>query len=240
MIEWLLQPIDASRAHELGIYLSWHGRLMTLAWAFLVPLGVVIARYFKVTPRQDWPNVVDNRLWWYSHLFCQNTAIVLTIVAIVLIGLTRDFLWVGSYHFMLGWLIAILAISQLIGGLLRGTKGGPTDPRPDGSIRGDHYDMTARRLAFEAIHKTAGYLVLTLAQISVLTGLWQANAPHWMWLGLALWWSALLLVVNWCQRNARRMDTYQALWGPDSKHPGNRSHPSGSAPSSASNSASNS
>lgn len=223
MIEWLLLPIDGSRAHELGNYLSWHGRLMTFAWAFLVPLGVVIARYFKVTPRQNWPHVVDSRLWWRSHLFCQSAAIVLTIVAIVLIGLARDFLWYGSYHFVLGWLIAMLAAIQLIGGLLRGTKGGPTDPRPDGSIRGDHYDMTPRRLAFEAIHKTAGYLVLTLAQVTVLTGMWKVNAPHWMWLGLFFWWTFVLLVVRWCQRNDRWVDTYPALWGPDPSHPGNRS-----------------
>lgn len=222
MIDWLLQPIDAARAHEVGVYLSWHGRLMVAAWAFLVPLGVVIARYFKVTPKQDWPREVDNRFWWHSHLFCQNAAIVLTVVAVVLIGLVRDYLWIGSWHFVLGWLIATLAAVQLLGGLLRGTKGGPTDPQPDGSISGDHYDMTPRRLAFEAVHKIAGYTALALAQVTVMTGMWQANAPHWMWLGLLVWWTSLLAVVWWCERNGRWMDTYLALWGPDPSHPGNR------------------
>ena len=34
--------------------------------------------------------------------------------------------------------------AQVLGGYLRGSKGGPTDHR----LRGDHYDMTARRVWF--------------------------------------------------------------------------------------------
>ena len=38
-MEWLLAPIDGTRPHEVGILLSWHGRTMVLAWAFLIPGG---------------------------------------------------------------------------------------------------------------------------------------------------------------------------------------------------------
>lgn len=222
MWEWLLLPIDAARAHEVGFYLSWHGRLMTLAWAVLVPIGILAARYYKVTPRQDWPRQLDNKVWWRTHLFCQNTAIVLTLVAVVLIWLARDFRWWSGYHFVLGWAIVVLAIVQGLGGLLRGTKGGPTARAADGSLHGDHYDMTRRRLVFEGVHKVAGYLALVLSAAAVLTGMWRANAPHWMWLALLGWGMVLAVLVRWRMKHHRAIDTYQAIWGPDPVHPGNR------------------
>jgi hypothetical protein len=58
-MDWLLAPIDATRAHEVGFAVSWHARSMVLAWAVLAPLAVVIARYFKVLPGQDWPRELD-------------------------------------------------------------------------------------------------------------------------------------------------------------------------------------
>jgi len=156
--EWLLQPIDSTRIHDVGFQVAWHGRFMTFAWAILVPLGVVVARYYKITAKQDWPNVVDNRFWWRCHLIFQISASVLTIVALILMWQLRDFKWTGSYHFLLGWLIAALAAAQLIGGFLRGSRGGPEDLASKGSLRGDHYDMTRRRLVFEVFHKTTQYI----------------------------------------------------------------------------------
>lgn len=41
---------------------------MVVAWGVLLPLGILIARFFKVTPRQRWPAELDNKFWWYSHL----------------------------------------------------------------------------------------------------------------------------------------------------------------------------
>ena len=220
--EWLLQPIDSTRMHDVGFQVAWHGRFMTFAWAILVPLGVVVARYYKITAKQDWPNVVDNRFWWRCHLIFQISASVLTIVALILMWQLRDFKWTGSYHFLLGWLIAALAAAQLIGGFLRGSRGGPEDLASKGSLRGDHYDMTRRRLVFEVFHKTVGYCVLIVAQIAVLTGMWNANAPHWMWIVLSVWWCLLTIAVLWLKDHSRRPGTYQALWGPDPIHPGNQ------------------
>ncbi|MCV0428018.1 MAG: hypothetical protein K5905_21385, partial [Roseibium sp.] len=105
---------------------------------------------------------------------------------------------------------------------LRGTKGGPTDVRPDGSLRGDHYDMTPRRLVFETFHKSFGYLALILMVGAIATGLWTANAPNWMWIFLVGWWGALAGISGYLQARGRAVDTYQAIWGPDSIHPGNR------------------
>ena len=226
-MEWLLAPMDPGAPHEVSGYLSWHARVMVLAWGVLAPLGVFVARYFKVLPDQDWPRALDNHVWWNTHRICQYSACVLMLVGLWLILNAGPITHRPGPHALLGWSALALALVQITGGILRGTKGGPTDPSPDGTLRGDHYDMTPRRLAFEYIHKSAGYLGLTLAVAAILTGLWQANAPNWMWLVLVLWWLGLLLASVRLQQRGMAVDTYQAIWGPDPRLPGNQRKPIG-------------
>jgi hypothetical protein len=223
MIEWLAAPIDPLRGHSIAGAVAWHGRFMVVAWGVLFPLGVLVARFGKVTPRQDWPRRLDNKLWWYAHNILQYAGLGVCLVAIWLVarGLPRD------RHSALGWLVLLLLAVQVLGGWLRGSKGGPTDRAADGSIHGDHYDMTPRRRAFERVHKSVGYVALLTAVLAILTGLWSANAARWMWLALTGWWVLLGgLAVVW-QRQGRTVDTYQAIWGPDPRHPGNRLTPIG-------------
>ena len=223
MLEWLLEPIDAARAHDLGWNLKWHGRFMVIAWGVLVPFGVIAARFFKVLPKQNFPSVVESLLWWRTHLFAQISALALMGVGlwIVLARTTSSTSGTGSLglHLALGWVVLALGAAQGLSGLMRGSKGGPTDPR--GRLRGDHYDMTRRRLVFEAVHKTLGYSALGLSMAAVLTGMWQANAPHWMWLLIPGWWLGLIMTFVWFTRRGMVVDTYLALWGPDPQHPGN-------------------
>lgn len=220
MIEWLTQPIDPTRTHEVSTYISWHGRLMVLAWGALFPLGILIARFWKVTPRQNWPKELDNQTWWHAHLGMQYTggAIMIAALLIILVTPTGD-----STHAYIGWVISGFAALQFLAGWFRGTKGGPTEP----SLRGDHFDMTPRRLAFEYFHKFAGYGLLALAIYGIATGMWLANAPHWMWIGLAGWWISLIAGFITLQRRGKAIDTYQAIWGPDPNLPGNRRTPIG-------------
>ncbi len=222
-MEWLFAPIDASRAHDVGMHLSWHARAMVLAWGVCVPLGVMAARYFKVLPRQDWPNELDNRVWWWAHRGAQYTALVLMGIGLWLILGTStsadsltDMAWV---HRLIGWAVIALAVNQYLSGWFRGSKGGPTDR----SIRGDHYDMTPRRIRFERLHKTSGYSAITLAALAILTGMWQANAPIWMWLAVLGWWACLIIFIIAVAQHIRRVTTYEAIWGPASEHPGNQS-----------------
>lgn len=85
MVEWLLAPLsgDAYPATEPWVY--WHARLMVLSWSFLLPLGMLAARYFKVTPKQDWPRVLDNKLWWRTHLWCQSAGVAAMTLGLILI-----------------------------------------------------------------------------------------------------------------------------------------------------------
>jgi L-asparagine transporter-like permease len=219
MIEWLLAPLDPSRLHDLDVAAAWHGRLMVVAWAVLLPLGVMAARFFKISPRQKWPDELDSKLWWYTHQGLQYLAGLLLVVALALIWRPRS---VGaSWHVWLGWIVIVACCAQFCSAWLRGSKGGPTDPRPDGSLDGDHYDMTSRRRLFEYLHKGVGYAALVLSIAAIVSGLWLVNAPRWMLLVLGVWWLMLVAVWTTLQRRGRAIDTYQAIWGADPKHPGN-------------------
>nr|WP_275296982.1 cytochrome b561 domain-containing protein [Jannaschia sp. Os4] len=222
----MLASIDATRPHDVSVGIAWHGRAMVLAWGVLVPIGVIAARFFKVLPRQRYPEVIDSRVWWRTHLTAQWTSLALMGVGMALVLYAPPSpsatAWV-DLHGWLGWAIIALGAAQGLSGLFRGSKGGPNDPR--GRFRGDHYDMTPRRLAFERFHKTVGYSVLLLSVVTVTTGLWQANAPRWMWLVLGLWWSGLAVIFVLLQRRGMVVDTYRAIWGPDPNHPGNTRAP---------------
>ena len=52
-LDWLMSPISGATDHDLssGTYL--HGRLMVLAWGILVPVAILLSRFYKVTPGQE-------------------------------------------------------------------------------------------------------------------------------------------------------------------------------------------
>ena len=126
-------------------------------------------------------------------------------------------------HAWAGWALCAVAWLQIAGGLARGSKGGPTDVQ----MRGDHYDMTPRRTSFERAHKALGWLAVVASMVVIALGLVVADAPRWMALVLALWWLVLAAVCAVLQQRGRCIDTYQAIWGPDPIHPGNRMSPVG-------------
>lgn len=225
MWEWLLAPIDPSRAHDVGFAVSWHARSMVLGWGVLAPLAVLIARFFKVLPSQKWPQELDSTFWWRSHWIGQSAVFLLTMIGVALV-LPSDFQSMSLHNWM-GYGVVALVLVQVGLGVFRGSKGGPTARAADGTTAGHHYDMTPWRRMFETLHKTLGYSVLVLAAATILLGLWKANAPVWMWISLVLWWSTLVLAFVALQQRGMAVDTYQAIWGDDPSHPGNRLPPPG-------------
>lgn len=224
-MEWLLSPIDPLRAHEVGLAVSWHGRLMVLGWGVVAPLSVLGARFYKIMPGQDWPRELDNRTWWHGHLIGAAVIALCTLVGLAIMWSPERKL--DHPHVILGYVLMLVLAAQVLMGVLRGSKGGPTAPAPDGSLRGDHYDMTRRRRLFEAAHKAGGYVALALGVAVMLLGLWSANAPVWMWLALVSWWAVLVAAFVALQRRGMAIDTYQAIWGDDPGHPGNGMPPHG-------------
>jgi hypothetical protein len=224
---WLTGFLDAPAGHHIGAMYAWHGRLMVLAWTVLLPLGIIVARFFKVTPAQRWPDLLDNKRWWHAHLSLQISGVLCMSLALGLVWFKTGRTAFGqSTHATLGWLVVVMGWIQLLGGYFRGSKGGPAIAQ-NGAFdlsrtqRGDHYDMTRRRLAFEWMHKIGGYGALLLSLLVTALGLQTTQAPRWMWLTIALWWAVVLTTAIRLQRAGRCIDTYQAIWGPDPRHPGN-------------------
>ncbi len=202
-----------------------HGALMLTAWGLLMPAGGIAARYFKVMPGQDFPRVVENLTWWRWHRGLQYGGMALAVAALGVI-LSETGGRFDTLHGRCGLAVMTLGCVQVVSGLLRGTKGGPTDPRADprdaATWRGDHYDMTRRRHAFEAWHKPVGWIAVALAGATVLLGLQLVGSPAWLLFAAgALQAGTGLALLDGVMRH-RWVDTYASLWGVDTRHPGNR------------------
>ena len=224
MLDWLSMPISGAADHVLAPWAIWHARCMVLGWGLLLPLGALVARFLKVTPRQPWPHELDNRVWWNSHRVLQWTGVAAMSLGAALAwnqgaGATH----LARWHGFAGWALCIAGWLQVLSSVLRGSKGGPGEPQ----LRGDHYDMTSHRRAFERWHKGLGWLAVALSVGVIVLGLVMADAPRWMLLVLLLWWLCFVAAFTWLQSRGRCIDTYQAIWGPDPQHPGNQVRPTG-------------
>ncbi|MEO0914709.1 MAG: cytochrome b561 domain-containing protein, partial [Pseudomonadota bacterium] len=161
------------------------------------------------------------------HQVCQYSAGVIMLGGLGLILARPERAFELNSHSLFGWAVILLAAVQITGGLLRGSKGGPSEEKAGRGLKGDHYDMTRRRLIFEYVHKSVGYVALVLSAIAILLGLWEANGPVWMWLMLLGWWGVLIVAFALLQRRGMAIDTYEAIWGPSPQHPGNHRRPIG-------------
>lgn len=225
---WLLMPASGASAHDIAPGIAWHGRLMVLAWLVLMPLALLVARFYKVMPKQDWPRVTGNPTWFVAHRVLGYGIGAVVVVAII--AVLRSHGWrVGAagFHAWAGWVVLAFTVVMVAGALFRGTHGGPVDPftgarKPEGEWPGDHFSMTRRRVIFETIHKYAGYVLLPFAVVALATGLHAADAPRWMWIGAVLMLMASVATFIRLQRRGRCIDTYQAIWGIDPDLPGNR------------------
>ena len=128
--------------------------MMALAWLVLLPAGALVARFYKVLPRQDFPAVTDSKAWWRAHLLLQYGGTALAAAGLWTAWDALDGAWdLSNLHTLLGLAVMGLCAMQVVSAWLRGTKGGPTDTHADpadpGTWRGDHFDMTRRRRLFE-------------------------------------------------------------------------------------------
>ena len=224
VLEILFSPIDPDRAHNVGYAISWHGRFMVFSWGVLLPLGVFAARFCKVLPGQNWPREVQNPFWFTWHRILQYAGLAVMCAGLVLILIAKDETPGAQLHSLIGWSVITLASVQFFAAMAKGTGGGPG---PDGKPIGDHFTMTKRRVVFERTHKLLGYVALLLSMGGIATGMWIANAYVWMWIAILGWWPVLLIAFVVLQKRGWAVDTYQAIWGTDPSHPGNKLPPIG-------------
>lgn len=227
-LEWLNAPVSGSASHFFDLSVAWHGRLMIAAWFIVLPASIIVARFYKVTPSQVWPKVLDNPFWFLWHRRLSYLTMVLTVAALSVLLWGGKANWFNAtHHAIAGWTLVLLGCVQIVNSLLRGTHGGPIDPftrkpKPPKDWAGDHYCMTPRRIIFEYSHKIAGAIALPVMLAAGLSGLFLADAPRWMWIGLASMVAAFLAISVLLQWRGRCVDTYQAIWGTDPGLPGNR------------------
>ena len=144
ILSWLLTPVSGSSTHEIASWTSWHARLMVVGWAVLLPLGVLVARFFKVMPQQNWPTELDNKQWWHAHRGLQYTGVLLMAVGVFMAwGHAAGETTLAIWHVRLGWVVVALGALQVLAGWLRGSKGGPTAS----SVRGVGERWDGRRVA---------------------------------------------------------------------------------------------
>jgi hypothetical protein len=126
---------------------------------------------------------------------------------------------------MFGLLTVAMGCLQVISALLRGTHGGKyynnADLNNPASWRGDHYDHTPRRRAFEAYHKTSGYFTSFFAVGAVGSGLMQYSMPVLTGLMFLL---PLAYLATWIflEFIGRHHDGYRAVHGYGMEHPYNK------------------
>ena len=162
-------PLSPERSHILTDVQQWHARLMFVAWGVMAPLAIIVARFFKVLPGQDWPRQVDSQFWWRTHWIAQTLVLVCTVAAFVLVYQFGS--GSPSAHSRFGYAVVMLLVLQIALGYWRGSKGGPTAPRTNGDLAGDHYNMNARRRLFEILHKSLGYFLVLLSVVTIVIGL---------------------------------------------------------------------
>ncbi len=192
------------------------GALMVVGWGVMMPTGAIVARYFKVTPRQNFPTEYDNPFWWRWHRVLQYGGVALSTVAtVVILSMTGGH--VGTLHGALGLCVMMVCWMQVASATLRGSKGGPTDacavPHDPTTWRGDHYDMTPRRRLFETWHKKAGWAVVVLAAATMLLGIDLVGSPPWLVLLAGVLQGGAVLAILDGRLRRRWVDTYLALWG---------------------------
>ena len=221
---WLTTSLAGHEHAAPPAWAYWHARLMVVGWSVLIPLGMLTARFLKVWPGQRWPEVLDNPVWWRLHLSLQSAGIALMSLGVLLAyGRGDDGSSLALWHHRAGWALVCVGWSQVAAGMLRGSKGGPTAAE----LRGDHYDMTLRRLVFEVLHKSLGWAALPAVVATTAAGLVMLDAPRWMAVLIGGWWATLALAFVVLQASGRCLDTYQAIWSADPRHPGNVRKPIG-------------
>lgn len=196
-----------SREGLSGLFLL-HAGLMLTAWCLCIPFGVLIARYFKVTRQQDFPAQLDNNYWWNWHRGLQYIGVALSTLGFGAMVALNGF-GLETLHSKIGIVIVILGWCQLLSAWVRGSKGGPTDTQ----MRGDHFDMTPRRYAFEIFHKSSGWMAVLGAIAAAVTGIELGGLSVYWHVGLAVLTLGYLLGARHFHAQHRHVSTYLAIWG---------------------------
>lgn len=131
-----------------GPYYLAHGSCMLIGWGILLPTGVITAKLFRHRP---------NALWFRMHKGLQITGLVIVFIGWI-IALVRFDVFQGfstaALHGGLGMFVMVLGLMQPINAFFR--------PHPE--------PRTTKRIAWEIIHKSSGYIAVVVAVVTICLG----------------------------------------------------------------------
>lgn len=131
---------------------EFHGALMFLSWGFLLPVGVMLARYGKALQPHD--------LWFKLHRGVQSLGVVLSIGGFIAAVLMVRIHPMKLAHHFIGVVVFAIGILQPLNALCR--------PHPT--------PRTTARAVWEAIHKNAGRVGVVLGMLNCIIGLFLIHA----------------------------------------------------------------
>ncbi|NKB51759.1 MAG: hypothetical protein GKR97_05975 [Rhizobiaceae bacterium] len=213
----------------INIHWDYHAILMVGIWLFWVPICITIIRYGKPRPTelglQRKVSLWHKEWWWFStHKYGLYAAVFLSLGGLA-VALVVSGGFSGSVHALFGMLTILMAVVQVVFGMLRGTHGGKyynnADLDDPSTWQGDHYSRTKRRRIFEAYHKTAGYFVVFSATGAIASGLMQYPMPIMAAIVIVtpFFFLAFWIVMEFYER---RYDGYRAVHGYGIEHPYNK------------------
>jgi transposase-like protein len=96
---------------------------MVMCWGVAIPLAIMAARFYKVTPKQRWPEELDNKLWWNVHRLLNYSSVLGGMVAVALVFKQDSYASAQrDAHALMGWTVLVFGLLQVAGGHMRGTK----------------------------------------------------------------------------------------------------------------------
>jgi len=142
--------VPVKRSGEAVLYL--HLALMSVAWGAVLPLGAIISKRFRKSMGEAW-------IHWHKRL--QMTGWFLQAVGFLMAALYAE---EYSSHFtgphtFIGLFVVVVGTLQPVNGLLR----------PHNAAGGEA--KTAKRAAWELLHKGLGWLAVVLGVMNVLLGI---------------------------------------------------------------------
>jgi len=160
-----------------------HASLMLASWGFLLPLGAMIARFFKHRPNGSWFNI---------HRTCQIVGLIFAVIGWIIalrnFDVFTDIGYNNYRHGICGMATMVLGLLQPLNALIRphATKEGET--------------RSTMRLVWEVIHKGSGYITLLLAAATIILGttvLPEENDQTSFQVAYGILVAILLCVVGW-------------------------------------------
>lgn len=184
----LLLRGSAEAEQDLRPVLAVHGFMMFLAWAILLPGGILAARYMKH---------VKGDGWYRIHVYLQYSGLAIVMLAVLFaVAELRGFHF-GSVHVKFGVLAVALVCAQPVNAAMRPKK------------TGNGEEGSPRRRAWEYLHVIVGRGAIVAGVAALFTGMkhlgdrYDGENVRGLTLALIAWFAAGSLLVVYLEFRER-------------------------------------